>query len=305
MQYDLFDSIPPTLINIAPQTELPKVLTKPVHGVQGEATGSEELRLASKSASAQDLRRTPQPPQIDSSDAVATASVQLGAHFVTYQLQRSKRRSIGFLINENGLRITAPRWVNLAEINNAILSKQRWILTKLQEQRLATPLTPTVWTRGATLPFLGQAATLDLQYGVVSYFDSAAQLLILNLPPDAPSEQCKKQVQMWLMDQARRLFSERLAHFANQLGEQFHSFSLSSAKTLWGSCTVQRKIRLNWRLIHLAPHLIDYVVAHELAHLREMNHSPRFWATLGKIFPEYAAARAELKRVNMKTLSLF
>lgn len=266
MQYDLFDPLPPTIIEVAPQAELPKVLARHPHGVQ------------------------------------------LGSHFVPYQLRRSKRRSIGFLIADDGLRVTAPRWVNLAEINEALISKQRWILTKLREQqnRPAQPFkTPISWTTGARLPFLGQSATLRVQYGEATHFDMASNVITLNLPSDAEPAQCKKHLHAWLMNQARRQFSERLPHFAEQLGVHYHSFTLTNARTLWGSCSVSGKIRLNWRLIHLTPHVIDYVIAHELAHLHEMNHSPRFWATVEKVFPDYAAARGALRRVDMKTLPEF
>ncbi|PRC93760.1 M48 family metallopeptidase [Solimicrobium silvestre] len=266
VQFDLFEPLARNLIEVAPQAELPKVLELHPHGVQ------------------------------------------LGTHYVPYQLIRSKRRSIGFLITDEGLRITAPRWVGLAEINAAILSKQRWVLTKLQEQQdRPKPQTEveTIWTDGATLPFLGQTATLRVQFGAATQFDSATGLITLNLPSDANPAQCKKHLLAWLTSQARRKFSERLPYFAEQLCVQYHSFTLTSANTRWGSCNSQGKIRLNWRLIHFSPHLIDYVIAHELAHLHEMNHSPRFWATVERVFPDYVAAREELKHLGMKALPQF
>ena len=82
-----------------------------------------------------------------------------------------------------------------------------------------------------------------------------------------------------------------------QLGVAPPPLTLSAARTRWGSCSLKTGIRLNWRLIHFPPHVIDYVVAHELAHLREMNHSPSFWAVVGQLFPTYKAARADLKKL--------
>ena len=266
VQYDLFDAIAPTLIALAPQTELPQVLARHPHGVQ------------------------------------------LGEHFVPYQLQRSKRRSIGFQITHSGLLITAPRWVSLAEINSAIVSKQRWILKNLQEQRErpALPVAePTIWTSGAQLPFLGQTVTLLVDYGAPTRFDPDTGVLTLNLPAEASPALCKKHLHAWLMTQARKQFSQRLPHYAQQLGVQYHSFSLSSANTRWGSCNALGKIRLNWRLIHFPTHLIDYVIAHELAHLLEMNHSARFWAQVERVFPDYPAARDELNQVGLKLLPEF
>lgn len=263
VQFDLFDALPGALVEVQPQTELPKVLARHPHGVQ------------------------------------------LGQHFVSYQLQRSKRRTIGFQITASGLQVTAPRWVSLAEIKEALESKQRWILKHLQEQAnkpAIPPPAPTVWTSGAKVPYLGADATLHVDYGSPTRFDPDTRIITLNLPADSAPDLCRKHLLAWLMREARREFSERLPVFAQQLGVRYHSFSLSSAGTTWGTCNINGKIRLNWRLIHFAPHLIDYVIAHELSHLHEMNHSAKFWAMVGSVYPDYAAARSELNSLGLKTL---
>ena len=111
----------------------------------------------------------------------------------------------------------------------------------------------------------------------------------------ADAQQIKDRVQGWLQTEAKRLFGERLAYYADKLGVAYKGYALSSAATRWGSCSSDGRIRLNWRLIHFPLSIIDYVVAHELAHLREMNHSPRFWQTVESIFPEFKEARHTLK----------
>ena len=270
MQFDLFDAVfkplARTLIDLANPAELPQVLARHAHGVQ------------------------------------------LGQQFVSYELLRSKRRSIGFQITAQGLRITAPRWVSLAEINAAVLSKQRWVLSKLQEQQQRpdpTAQAAVVWQTGTTLLFLGQTVTLKLELGQPAGFDPESFSVSLNLPADAAPILCKKHVHLWLRNQARLHFSLRLPHYANLLQVHYHSFTLSNANTRWGSCNSQGKIRLNWRLIHFAPHLIDYVIAHELAHLIEMNHSAQFWATVERVYPDYIAARNELKLLGLRSLPAF
>jgi len=102
-------------------------------------------------------------------------------------------------------------------------------------------------------------------------------------------------VQAWLMRQAKRLFTERLNHYAPHLGVQWRKLSLSSAGTRWGSASADGAIRLNWRLIHFKQSVIDYVVVHELSHLRVMDHSPRFWDTVRTVVPDYAELRSQLK----------
>lgn len=231
-------------------------------------------------------------------------------HILEYRLLRSKRRSIGFLIDDDGLRITAPKWVTVIEIENAIREKQRWIFAKLSErrERSARRLQPQIqWRDGATLPYLGGDLVLRIstaQAAGIAYDASTSELTVC-LPPDAAEQQLKDRVQGWLQAEATRVFAERLPVYAEKLGVSYRQFALSSATTQWGSCTADGKIRLNWRLIHFAPPLIDYVIAHELSHLREMNHSARFWATVQSVFPEFAAAKKALRDHAPETLPAF
>lgn len=236
--------------------------------------------------------------------------IQLGEHHLDYALLRSKRRSIGFLISDEGLRVTAPKWVTLGEIENSIREKQRWIFTKLNErrERSARRLQPQMqWRDGATLPYLGQDLTLRIRTNQAAgiAYDEASQELTVGLPADSGEQQLKDRVQGWLQARAKEIFAARLPIYAEKLGVTYQSFALSSATTQWGSCTADGRIRLNWRLMHFALPLIDYVIAHELSHLREMNHSPRFWATVQSIFPEFETAKRALRESAPETLPIF
>ncbi|MGF2508998.1 M48 family metallopeptidase [Ralstonia pseudosolanacearum] len=192
---------------------------------------------------------------------------------------------------------------------SAIAEKQRWIFAKLAEWHTSAArrvLPPMRWEDGATLPFLGKPVTLKLESPIGALvFDADMRTLHLGLPPTATGQQIKDRVQGWLQTQARRLFGERLDVYAERLGVRHSAYALSSAATRWGSCTADGKIRLNWRLVHFPLSLIDYVVAHELAHLKEMNHSPRFWDTVESIFPEFREAREQLRSHPPEYLPVF
>ena len=121
--------------------------------------------------------------------------------------------------------------------------------------------------------------------------------LRLGLPHDAVGTQIRDAAEAWLQREARMLFAERAEHYARKLGVVVKRVSLSSARTRWGSASADGSIRLHWRLMHFSLDIIDYVVAHELAHLREMNHSPAFWDVVRSILPEYEPARDHLRRV--------
>lgn len=236
--------------------------------------------------------------------------VQLTDQVLDYTLLRSKRRSIGLVIDDDGLRVTAPRWVTLAQIEEAIQEKQRWILSKLVErrERSARRLQPQLqWCDGATLPYLGQDIVLRIvaaqKAGAI--YDETNRVLTVSLPAGYSEQQLKDRVLAWLQAEARLLFARRLPIYAEKLGVSYRSFRLSSALTQWGSCTADGRIRLNWRLMFFAIEQIDYVIAHELSHLREMNHSPAFWATVQSVFPEFAAAKKVLRERGPDSLPSF
>ena len=230
---------------------------------------------------------------------------------VAYQFKRGKRRTIGFSVSADGLTVSAPKWVPLYEVDKAVLEKSAWITTKLQETRARHARLESArieWKDGATLPFLGEQVivVLDPRHafgGVGAELKSSLDTLPgvthltlhVGLPQTATADQIKDAVQAWLMRQAKHVFTERLNHFAPTLNVQWRKLSLSSAGTRWGSASADGSIRLNWRLIHFKQSVIDYVVVHELSHLRVMDHSPRFWDTVREVVPNYAQLRSQLR----------
>ncbi|CDS51790.1 Zinc metalloprotease [Polaromonas sp. CG9_12] len=233
----------------------------------------------------------------------ATREILLAGRLVAYEVRRRKRRTIGFSVGREGLVVSAPTWVPLQEIDQAVLGKSGWIVKKLHETRERHRQQESQridWQDGGVFPFLGEPVRLVLDCHLShSVLDHGAagetRVLRLKLPPDATPVQVHASVRAWLIQQAVPVFTARLDFFAQQLGVQWHKLSLSSAVTRWGSASSSGAIRLNWRLMHLRPDLIDYVVVHELSHLRFMDHSPRFWATVQSVMPGHAALRRELK----------
>jgi predicted metal-dependent hydrolase len=256
----------------------------------------------------------------------ATRRIQLGTTDVAYAFRRGKRRTIGMAIGPDGLEVSAPRWVTLGEVESALHEKADWIARKLvemQERQQQLGAARIVWADGVVLPYLGDQLQVVLDSSSTlkknsAQFEPAQQphvgdafslgadvatqaaapllhTLRLGLPLNAEPSQIRDAVQAWLMRQAKALFVERLNHYAPQLGVQWQRVSLSSAATRWGSASANGAIRLNWRLVHHKRDVIDYVVAHELSHLRVMDHSPRFWETVQSVMPDYAQRRRILK----------
>ena len=241
----------------------------------------------------------------------ANREIRLGNGLVAYEFTRAKRRTIGFSVGPEGLVVRAPRWVSVADVQSALLEKSAWILRKLDETRERSARLASnriTWQDGVEIPFLGEPVKLvldpaqrlsgagaQLHNGVAPDGGKPPLSLHLGLPQLAAPEQIRDATQAWLMRQARRIFTERMDHFAPLLGVQWRKLALSSAGTRWGSARADGAIRLHWRLVHLRMDVIDYVVAHELSHLRVMDHSPRFWDTVGSVVPHYAQLKGQLK----------
>ncbi len=223
--------------------------------------------------------------------------IHLGSSPLTYRLRRSNRRSIGLTIDQHGLRVGAPQGARLGDIDALIQQHADWVLAKLA-QWAATPSTTPAEAEikdGRLVFLLGQALTVSLHNARRTDWQIDQDTVHLHLPATlAPRLALEK---AW-RDEARRCFAERLAHYAPQLGlANPPPLRLSSARTRWGSCNSRGHIALNWRLIALPLPIIDYVVCHELAHTREMNHSPRFWSVVEQLCPDWSARRRELRQL--------
>ena len=245
----------------------------------------------------------------------ASREIALGGTRVAYAFTRSRRRTIGFSIGPDGLAVRAPGWVPLREVEAALHEKSVWIVRKLGEarqRRAGHEAARIEWRDGVLFPFLGEPLRVQLDPGHgftsagaqrVGVADKGADAdtgaggstLKVALAHNADAVQIRDAVQAWLMHEARALFVQRLDHFAPQLGVRWRKLSLSNAGTRWGSASANGSIRLNWRLVHFRLPVIDYVVVHELSHLRVMDHSPQFWSTVASVMPDYAVLRSELK----------
>ena len=237
----------------------------------------------------------------------AHRSIALAGHQVGYEFRRARRRSIGFVVGVEGLSVSAPRWVAVSEVEQALQAKSAWILRKLHEQQERAQRIQAAkvdWRDGTTLPFLGETVIVLLDPRVTgAQLNSDADALPgvpkltlhVGLPQTATQEQIREAVQSWLQRQAKRIFEERCRHFAQRLGVRITRLSLSSAATRWGSASADGSVRLHWRLVHFAMPVIDYVVTHELAHLREMNHSTAFWEVVRSVLPDFEQHRGALR----------
>ena len=217
-----------------------------------------------------------------------------------YQLERRQRRTVGLKITAGGLVIHAPRRIAQSYLESLILQKSDWIRKKLAS--LTENKIPAVqWEDNEQLLLLGNAINLSVRQDARSKaIVYEPGFLLLALPNPNDTTVISRKVIQWYKKQALTDFSRRLEILSAKLGVPLPKLFLSNAKSRWGSCNSRKEIRLNWRLLQAPPHIINYVICHELAHLKEMNHSAKFWAVVASIYPDYKTAEKELKAWSPK-----
>jgi predicted metal-dependent hydrolase len=223
-------------------------------------------------------------------------TITLAGQVVEYRLIRARRRTIGMEVDLSGLTVRAPRWVTLSEIEEALDERAQWIVKALAEWRgRRREVMPRQWKSGAPILYRGRELALEV-------FPARRTLVapdLFNLTVLHPRAHVEVEVAelvgKWLRDEAWTLVAPSVAAYAGRLTKAAPVLRLSNARSEWGSCNARGEIRLNWRLVQLPPTLAEYVVAHEVAHLVELNHSPRFWALVERLIPGHVALRRELE----------
>ena len=235
-----------------------------------------------------------------------------GIQRVPYVLTRCRRRNICLRLTETALEVRAPSNRTIEQIETVIRLKLGWI-RRVQEnfkkQKAASGMPDTRFEDGGLLPFRGRILCIRLGTGttvpLASFpVPSAPGTLDLPLPSTATTAEIKQCILDWLLAEANRILPERLALMEAFAPRKASRLVISPARTRWGCCTTSGEIRLSWRLIFFDNSVIDYVAAHELAHLVEMNHSQRFWAVVQRIRPNYMTAKNKLKNFGRLQLPL-
>ena len=221
--------------------------------------------------------------------------IALGARTIDYVLERRRgRRGVGLRVDERGLAVSAPVAMPLARVEALMRQSERWLLRKVAEwsERRVTPLD---WSDGARLPWLGGFLTLRIAGGGrARAVRDGAELRVTAGDPEA----VRRAVVRWYKTVAHDVLSSRVDALAGAAGLAPPKVFISPARTRWGSCNTRREVRLAWRLVKAPPDLVDYVICHELAHLRHMNHSRAFWGEVECQCPEYRRLRAELRSTD-------
>ena len=207
-------------------------------------------------------------------------------------LVRAKRRTIALIVERDGsLTVRAPRRATLNDIYGFIQEKTDWILRSREKLKAIKPIPKKAYVDGERFLFLGQEYELRL----VPPQRTALKLDGGFTLSTSAQERGELAFTKWYKTQALTIFTERVNHYANLHGLIPKEVKVNSAKTRWGSCTSAGTLNFTWRLVMAPLEVIDYVVLHELAHLKVKNHSPRFWKLVESLCPDFKHHRKWLR----------
>lgn len=215
-----------------------------------------------------------------------------------YTLIRSNRKTIAIHITKEAtVEVRAPLKMAKGDIDGFVTEKSSWIdahLTAMTER--VAQREDFALTYGDTALYRGNPCPIVEREGKRIGFDDTAQTFYI--PPDWESHQIQAALVAVYKLLAKRDIPQKVAHFASQMGLKPKGVKVNSAKTRWGSCSSGGSLNFSWRLIMASDAVIDYVVIHELSHMREMNHAPKFWAVVGQYCPDYQRRREDLKELQ-------
>ena len=228
-------------------------------------------------------------------DAGPTRHALLEGRAVEFRFERRRRRTIGIRVSEAGLAVAAPLRAPWREIEGFLHEKARWILAKLDQRAAAGKPRIIFGESGETLPLNGHDIVLVVSQSRRSVNLAGAELHV-SVPEPHRRGAVRALLLRWLKTRALDALAPRVAHYAARVSLPPPPLKLSNARSQWGVCMASGRLRLSWRLVHLDPELADYVVAHEVAHLVELNHSERFWALVEWLYPHWREARERIER---------
>jgi predicted metal-dependent hydrolase len=225
----------------------------------------------------------------------ARGLICLAGRIIEYRFSRSRRRSLAVVVGPEGLSVRAPLRAAWREVEAFVREKERWIVAKLDAWAAAPRSRRLRGADGEVLPLFGTPMTLAVRSGAPDVRQAKPGCIVVTRPDPDRGSLVAAQLVAWLKCRALEALGPRTAHYAARLGLHEPRVALSNARLRWGVCLASGAIRLNWRLVHVEPALADYVVAHEVAHLVEMNHSTRFWSVVETLYPDWRNARVRLE----------
>ncbi|MCL2630762.1 MAG: M48 family metallopeptidase [Firmicutes bacterium] len=217
-----------------------------------------------------------------------------------YKLIRSGRKTLALCVRKGVLEAHAPFGMPVGAIDKFVKEKEKWITDKLKA--FADKPKPEILNYGSMVWYLGVQFPICARAGNRAGFDGKEFFM----PPDLSADEIRDNVIKVYKTMAKKILPKRVEHYEKIMNVTSKSLMITSAQTRWGTCCAGGRLSFSWRLMASECEVVDYVVVHELAHLSEMNHSPKFWTIVESFLPNYKVLIKRLKSVdnNLKAKGL-
>ena len=229
---------------------------------------------------------------------------KLDIPFETKRTNRKKTASIK--VNEGKVQIIVPMELTQDEIEETLYNKRQWIREKIRLHQDSMPAKPKEYVNGECFTYLGKNYKLKIIPDGLGEVKLRAGYLELHMVEGLPLKKrnafMQNQIATWYKRNAQKRLKDKASRLASIHGLNPKSFSVKDFKSRWGSCSKDGDITLNWRIIMAPHHIVDYVVAHEICHLTEYNHSPVFWKQVERMIPDYKNCKEWLKHNSGKLI---
>lgn len=228
------------------------------------------------------------------------AELTLAGRVIHYTLRYSPRARwvSGWIRPETGLVVTLPRHATPRQAEAFLMQHERWVVRHLERLARQAVVLPRPWPYGTSLLYRGDAHTVVVRQARAGGVDQTPDRQLLVRAPSAGIAGARQILQQWLKGQAQLVLVDRVDALGTQMGLRAKRIYVRNLRGGWGSCWPGGSLSFNYRLIMAPPHILDYVVIHELAHLQQRNHSPRFWSLVAEHFPAHREARSWLRTLG-------
>lgn len=221
---------------------------------------------------------------------------------INYEIKKYKYSTkLKIVIRNSKVFVIVPQGVSIRIVKDFVNQQKDWIYQQLVIYEKKLKELKIVLENGATIPFKGEKIQLRIivhnKKRAIAEYNGKTFWVYVNkeLPENEYENIVKEKLQAWYKKEARLYFQEKLDYFAQILGVEYNQLRVKEQKSRWGSCSSKGNINLNWKAILAPETIIDYLIIHELCHLKHLNHSPKFWLTVAEYYPDYKRARKWLK----------
>lgn len=229
----------------------------------------------------------------------AHRGVQFGERFIPYSLHRTDRKNLRVVVNPDlSVMVYAPHGADVGEIEDGVSKKARWIAKTLDKVETFHPLpSPKQYISGETFVYLGRQYRLKVENGAMGSARLIGRHLRVSVDDRGDRDEIRRLVELWYREHAVASFGRYLAQcytVASRHGVPEPTLCVRKMKRRWGSCTASGRITLNVGLVQVPVHCIEYVIMHELCHLRHHNHGPAFYRLLTRCLPDWRSRKDAL-----------